>query len=253
MSSKQPAARPGAWAVAFTDGACLGNPGPGGWGVVILTPGGLVRELGGRQARSTNNRMELTAAIEALRAAPVGGEVSVRTDSSYLVHGMTRWLAGWKRKAWVRPDGSEVLNRDLWEGLEAAVAARGRGLVRWAHVRGHAGVPGNERADAIAAAFAEGRAEPLYEGPVAGYGHDLSVVAVAGGGETPALSRPGPRRAPASCEPGWPVYLSLVGGRLSRHASWPACEAAVKGMSGAKFKKVRSSREERETLSGWGL
>ncbi|MBI4677066.1 MAG: ribonuclease HI [Elusimicrobia bacterium] len=257
MSSRQSAARRPEPCVAFTDGACVGNPGPGGWAAILDLPDGSVRELGGTpagpggvQARTTNNRMELKAAVEALRAAPPG-PVEIRADSSYLVLGMTRWLAGWKRKGWVRPDGSEVLNRDLWEDLDSLVAIRGPRIVRWVQVPGHSGILGNCRADAIALSFAEGCPEPLYDGPASGYGHDLTL----------ALAETAPRRRDAGAcasrrgrpEPGFPVYLSLVAGVLARHAAWKDCEAAVKGKPRARFKKVRSSQEERDALRGWGL
>ncbi|MBI5624133.1 MAG: ribonuclease HI [Elusimicrobia bacterium] len=246
-------------ALAYTDGACLGNPGPGGWGVVLLLPDGKVVELGGssrgpdgRASPTTNNRMELQAAIEALRAlkrlAPEAA-VELRPDSSYLVSGITAWIFGWRRRGWKRPDGEDVANRDLWEELSSLTAAKGPGRLRWVRVRGHADVPGNCRADAIAASFAEGRRPRLYEGPLIGYGMSLGMPDEA----APAAEAPSGPRTAVRPEPGFPVYLSLVEGRLSRHAAWPACEALVKGRSGAKFKRVRSAAEERETLRGWGL
>lgn len=245
--------RPPAWCLAFTDGACVGNPGPGGWGAILLLPDGVVREIGGaalapdgRPDRTTNNRMELQAAISALETlgslAP-GAPAEVRADSSYLVLGATRWLAGWKRRGWARPDGEEVANRDLWEALDRILASRPPVSLRWVRVPGHAGVPGNERADAIALSFAEGRPGPLYHGPVTGYDLDLTLGGAEVSGSGGSRSRP---------EPGFPVYLSLVAGSLARHATWKECEAVVKGVSGARFKKVRSSAEERETLRGWG-
>jgi ribonuclease HI len=214
----------------------------------------VVRELGGaaltpdgRVDRTTNNRMELQAAIGALEAlgslAP-GSSAEVRADSSYLVLGATRWLTGWKRRGWTRPDGEEVANRDLWEALDRLLSSRPPGTLRWVRIPGHAGVPGNERADAIALSFAEGRPGPLYHGPVTGYDLDLTL-----GGAQPGEGASG--RGGAG--PGFPVYLSLVSGSLVRHATWKECEALVKGVSGARFKKVRSSAEERETLRGWGV
>ncbi len=133
---------------AYTDGACSGNPGPGGWGVVLRS-GGEERELSGGEAQTTNQRMELTAAIEALAATPEGAEVVVYSDSNYLVQGMREWLAGWKRRRWRNASGKPVANRDLWERLDALAARR---RVRWEWVRGHAGHPENERADRLARA-----------------------------------------------------------------------------------------------------
>ena len=131
---------------AFTDGACHGNPGPGGWGVV-LESGGQTRELLGAQEQTTNNRMELQAAIEALKSLKEPCEVVLVTDSTYLKDGMQSWLANWKRKGWKTAAGKPVKNRDLWQQLDALVETH---EVSWYWVRGHTGVEGNERADALA-------------------------------------------------------------------------------------------------------
>ncbi len=132
---------------AYTDGGCSPNPGPGGWGVVLVLPDGTQRELSGGEPRTTNNRMELTAAVEALRAVPTGATVELITDSLYLQKGVTTWLAGWRRGGWKTKSGTPVKNRDLWEILDAEVRRR---TVRWSWTRGHAGNALNERADALA-------------------------------------------------------------------------------------------------------
>jgi len=130
-----------------TDGACSGNPGPGGWGAVLRS-GTHVKELhGGDAGPTTNNRMELTAAIEALAALTRASVVDLHTDSSYVRNGITTWLAGWKRNGWRTSDKKPVKNADLWVRLDEATA---RHEVRWHWVKGHAGNPGNERADALA-------------------------------------------------------------------------------------------------------
>jgi ribonuclease HI len=133
---------------AYTDGGCSPNPGPGGWGVVLVAPGGEKRELSGGDAWTTNNRMELTAAVEALRAVPSEAPVTLITDSLYLKKGVTAWLPGWRRKGWRTADGGPVKNRDLWEALDVEVA---RHRVDWRWTRGHSGDPFNERADRLAA------------------------------------------------------------------------------------------------------
>ena len=130
----------------FTDGACTGNPGPGGWGAVLRWQG-RERELSGAAAETTNNRMELTAAIMALEALKRPMAVSLTTDSQYVRQGITQWLAGWKAKGWKTADKKPVKNQDLWQRLETAAA---RHRVAWHWVRGHAGHPENERADALA-------------------------------------------------------------------------------------------------------
>jgi ribonuclease HI len=131
----------------YTDGACSGNPGPGGWGAV-LSYGGRTKELsGGEAAPTTNNRMELMAAIQALESLTRRASVRLHTDSSYLRNGITGWLASWKRNGWRTASKQPVKNEDLWRRLDAAAAKHD---VQWLWVRGHAGDPGNERADALA-------------------------------------------------------------------------------------------------------
>ena len=132
--------------VVFTDGACSGNPGPGGWGA-LLSAGGRERELSGGEALTTNNRMELSAAIAALEALTRPCRVELHTDSRYLRDGVTSWIHGWKRNGWRTADKKPVKNEDLWRRLDAAAA---RHEVAWRWVRGHAGHAMNERADALA-------------------------------------------------------------------------------------------------------
>jgi ribonuclease HI len=136
---------------AYTDGACSGNPGPGGWGVLMIArDGGVVvkeRELAGGEQLTTNNRMELLAAISALEALKVASEITIVTDSAYVKNGITEWIAGWKRKNWRTAGGPPVKNVDLWQRLDAAQA---RHRVTWRWIKGHAGHEENERADALA-------------------------------------------------------------------------------------------------------
>lgn len=130
----------------FTDGACSGNPGPGGWGA-ILRYKGVEKELSGGEPQTTNNRMELRAVIEGLNMLKRPCRVDVYTDSQYVQKGISEWLAGWKRRGWKTADRKPVKNEDLWRVLDAAAAPH---QVRWHWVRGHAGHPENERADALA-------------------------------------------------------------------------------------------------------
>ncbi len=130
----------------YTDGACRGNPGVGGWGAVMRYRG-RERELFGGEPETTNNRMELTAAIRALEALQRRSRVSVYTDSKYVRDGITTWLPDWKRRDWKTADRKPVKNRDLWQRLEELTAAHD---IEWHWVRGHAGHPENERADALA-------------------------------------------------------------------------------------------------------
>lgn len=133
--------------VIYTDGACRGNPGPGGWGAVLTAPDGRERELNGAEPQTTNNRMELTAAIQALAALKRPCAVALYTDSQYVRTGITEWLAQWKLRGWKTADRKPVKNVDLWQALEAEL---GRHTIEWHWVKGHAGVPGNERADRLA-------------------------------------------------------------------------------------------------------
>jgi ribonuclease HI len=138
---------------AYTDGACSGNPGPGGWGVLMLArEGGVVvkeRTLQGGEPLTTNNRMELLAAISALEALTRPTELTIVTDSAYVKNGITEWMPGWKRKGWRTAGGSPVKNVELWQRLEAAAATH---KVTWRWIKGHAGHAENERADELARA-----------------------------------------------------------------------------------------------------
>jgi ribonuclease HI len=234
--------------VIFTDGACSGNPGPGGWGTVIALPDGRAFELGGGHPATTNNRMEMTAVLEGLRAVAARPETAVvHTDSTYVLGGITSWISGWKRRGWTTAAGEPVKNEDLWRALDAAVAARGKGGVQWRWVRGHDGHDANERCDAIAVAHSKRKPVALYDGPLLSYPH---------GSLAPSEAKPlpdrkkGPGGASKPAGPG--TYLSLLDGKLERHATWKECEARVKGRP-AKFKKVRSAEEESSVLRGWGL
>jgi len=234
--------------VVFTDGAAKGNPGPGGWGVVIVTSEGQVTELGGRAAEvTTNNRMELTGAIRALtELRAVAGAVHVYTDSTYVIQGIREWIWGWRKRGWKTAAGTDVLNRDLWEELDRLVSARGKGSVTWHYVRGHAGTPGNERVDEIADGLAQGEQVTLYRGPLAGYAWailDLPSDTVVPGRSARGASRPA---APYS-------YLSVVDGEPMRHATWTDCERRVKGRAGARFKKAMTQADEAAILRDWDV
>lgn len=130
----------------YSDGACKGNPGPGGWGAWLQT-GEHEKELFGGEALTTNNRMELTAVIEALASLKRTCEVTVHTDSEYVRKGITEWIHAWKKRGWKTADGKPVKNAELWQRLDALRALH---HVEWRWVKGHAGDPGNERADALA-------------------------------------------------------------------------------------------------------
>lgn len=222
--------------VAYTDGGCVGNPGPGGWGVHVEYPDGRVIELGGAELQTTNNRMELRAAIEAARAVADWPNATIIADSQYVLRGITQWLPGWKRKGWVTSTGAPVLNRDLWEELDA-IATDG---LTWEWAKGHSGVPGNERCDEIASWFSASVR------PLDGQHRPNRAVAPAN------ASSNGAARTRTSAPPGQ-SYISLVDGIPARHATWGDCELRVKGVKGARFKKVRSPAEAQELFAKWGV
>lgn len=230
----------------FTDGACSGNPGPGGWGAIVTTPDGHVTELGGADRETTNNRMEMAATIHSLRhIAKLSGEVDFYTDSTYVIRGITQWIWGWRKNGWKNGEGTEVLNRDLWEVLFALVMDRGaKNKINWLYSRGHVGTPGNERCDEIAVSFSKGKWVDLYEGTLLQYKiaiHDLP--------EDSSLPEMKPKQEKKVAY----SYLSYLSGEVFRHSDWASCERRVKGRSGAKFKKAMSESDEAKILIEWGL
>jgi ribonuclease HI len=226
----------------FADGACSGNPGPGGWGAVIAHLSGEVVEMGGREVPSTNNRMELAAVIYSLESVRREDLTEVCTDSVYVIRGITEWIWGWRKKGWLTAEGKEVANTDLWQKLFSVVAQR---KIKWRYVRGHSGIPGNERVDAIAVAFSKGQRIPLYRGSLLKYDvpiHDLPAnTDLPEGKPKESLVK---KKAYS--------YLSLIAGTPLRHSTWPECEGRVKGRPGAKFKKAMSAADEIEILRSWG-
>lgn len=226
-------------ATAYADGSAIGNPGPGGWGVVIITEND-VHELGGKETHTTNNRMELTAAIEALKKIKRRGNVIVKTDSRYVINGITKWVHGWEKNGWQTKEKKEVLNKDLWQELVREVRVRD---VEWEHVRGHAGIAGNERVDAIANGCARNEHVKLFKGDKNEYREFLKempkphVVS-----KSPSKSR---KTGPAYS------YVSLLEGNVLTHKTWAECETRVKGKN-AKYKKVFSADEERALMKLWG-
>ncbi len=130
----------------WSDGACSGNPGPGGWGTIIFR-NGTYQEYSGYQPKTTNNIMEMTGALEGIRHTPEGSQLVITTDSQYLVKGMTEWMKGWKKKKWKKADGKPVLNKSIWMALDAEVKLRD---IQWQWVKGHNGHLQNERCDELA-------------------------------------------------------------------------------------------------------
>ncbi|MDO8564473.1 MAG: ribonuclease H [bacterium] len=237
--------------IVFTDGASRGNPGPGGWAAVLVgkftAESVEVIELGGYEERTTNNRMELSAAIEALSfLSKVNGQGSmvIYTDSAYLVNGITKWVFSWERRNWVTVQKEAVLNKDLWETL--LELSRGK-KIEWKLVGGHVGVAGNEQCDKIATLFADGLPPPLYKGSLENYSvkNILETAEDTGKADEKRESRTRSGKKAYS-------YVSRVDGRVETHKTWAECENRVKGKSGVKYQKVFSPEEERARIEEWG-
>ncbi|TVQ80495.1 MAG: ribonuclease HI [Bradymonadales bacterium] len=237
----------------FGDGACKGNPGPGGWGVVIASAD-LVVELGGGSSVTTNNEMELTALAKALAFVGAEGQKSgaaellIFFDSKYVLEGAKFWRFAWAKNNWKSSQNQDLKNLELWKEIDAKLRSLPESLkLNWRHVEGHSDISGNERADEIASSFAEGISVELFRGRLQDYPVNLT------GGIERARPLTRSRQKTKMKSEGSSYYLSFVGGELHRDSSWKACEARVKGVRGAKYKKVSSKSEEEEMLRKWGL
>lgn len=233
--------------IVFTDGSSLGNPGPGGWGALLAFPrlDELV-ELGGTKLTTTNNEMELTAIVSALSyAINSSSHLYIYTDSQYAINGITKWMYGWARNGWQTQAKEDIKNKEIWQSLYSLVTDRGKDTMTLQHVRGHVGVPGNERVDDIARLLAEGTNVKLYRGTISDY-PEKNILKI------PKMEDQ--KKAAAGKKSGGKAYsyLSLVDNELHRHDTWPECEARVKGKK-AKFKKALSKDHEAEILAEWGI
>ncbi|KKU67945.1 MAG: Ribonuclease H [Parcubacteria group bacterium GW2011_GWA2_47_16] len=235
----------------FTDGSSRGNPGPGGFGAIVVADG-KVTELGGREEHTTNNRMEMMAAISALTyLSKVKSQMSVviYCDSSYVINGITKWVFGWRKNNWITSTKSPVENRDLWEALVEVTQGK---KVEWKQIGGHVGVAGNERCDEIATAFADlstgsrQAAPELYSGVLENYRikNILDIKENVSATSAKSSSKSHSRAKAYS-------YVSLVDGKIERHKTWAECEKRVKGRP-AKFKKVLNEEAEAALIKEWG-
>jgi len=233
--------------IIFTDGSSLGNPGPGGWGAIV-SDGKIVVELGGREAHTTNNRMELTGAIEALKSIKgKKGDAVIHTDSRYVINGITSWIMEWEKRNWMTKQKKPVENKDLWEILWRLVNERDKKeKISWQHVGGHVGIAGNERVDEIATAYAAEETMALYHGPLSRYAHDIKNIDAKRAKSASRKESKSRSRVKAYS------YVSLVNGIFKQHATWGECEKRVKGVSGAKFKKALSKEDEHAIRAAWG-
>jgi ribonuclease HI len=234
--------------IIFSDGAALGNPGPGGWGTVVLLSKKIIIELGGGEKHTTNNRMEIMALLQGLRRIEgEHGDVLCCTDSQYVINAVTKWIHGWKKNGWMTSAKQPTLHRELFEEIDERILAHKKyGSIHFKYVPGHVGVAGNERCDSIATAFARKEEPELFNGKLADYAIDILNVGIDATAQEKRQSTK-KRTGPAYS------YLSLVDGKAQKHATWAECEARVKGKSGVKYKKAMSANEEREILHSWGI
>jgi ribonuclease HI len=241
--------------IIYTDGSSLGNPGPAGWGSVLLFPEGKVIELGGREKESTNNRMEIMGAIEALREVsnkkPEVKKVSIHTDSSYLLNGITMWVYAWQKNGWMTKIKEPVLNKDLWEELfRLDFSLKAKYKIEWVKVSGHAGVHLNERCDKIATSFAGNNTTILFRGNLKDYEKLFGKISknhTKENSDIKTKSKKTAKRGEAY------AYVSCVKGKIHSDKTWAECEKRVKGKSGAKYKKVFSKEEEQDLIALWSL
>lgn len=232
----------------FTDGSSRGNPGPGGWGAVVVASERVV-ELGGGEAHTTNNRMEMQAVISALNflieyeLLTMNFKCIVYTDSAYVINGITKWVDGWKARGWLTLQKEQVLNRDLWEKLSYLLEDMpGDEKIEWKLLKGHVGVAGNERCDEIATAFADKKGIKLYDGPLAGY--SIDIKSVSHDAEKSSARSASKKRSSMKAY----SYVSKVGGKIAVDKSWQECEKRVRGVSGAKYKKSLSKSDEEKII-----
>lgn len=228
----------------YTDGSSRGNPGPGGWAAIVVH-GQKVIEIGGREQKTTNNRMEMTAAVRALQAIErveqSETEININTDSAYLLNGITKWVYTWQRNGWKKKgkeparhgfaegeSGGEVLNKDLWQELMEETAKR---EVEWKLVEGHSGHKYNDRCDQIATSFADNKKIKLFSGTLDQYEKEIL---------------PNVRTIPKKGGQAY-SYVSEVGGKIEVHKTWEECKNRVQGKK-ARFRKSFSAEDEAKII-----
>lgn len=227
----------------FTDGASSGNPGPGGWGTIVTYDDRVV-ELGGREDKTTNNRMELQAVLEGLKFVieeRINSQpIKLFTDSSYVANGITSWIKGWERRNWTNQAGEPVANIDIWKNISHVLKEVHLSIT---NISGHSGIPGNERADQIATGHAKETGFYLYNGALDEYDVDLENIKV-----DPEQKKEKDRKKGKAYS-----YVSLVNGNFWIDYTWNECKKRVEGMKGAKYKKSMSKEDEENIKRSWGV
>ncbi len=250
--------------IIFCDGACSGNPGIGGWGS-ILSNGLNVVEMGGFIAATTNNRMEIFAALQSLRYIvhqdqPIS-KITIYTDSKYLINSVTEWIFGWKRNNWKTKSGEPVKNKDLFEDLFLVLQEIKNVEVDWSYVPGHSGIAGNERADQIAVGLLKkDQSLVLFKGKIEDYKYidynDLKISSSESNSKTDLKNSHESSfksDSPVQAKNNKPTlgYVSFINGQIKVYKHWPQCQLDVQGKSYAKFKKFSSEPELFTILQTW--
>jgi len=234
--------------IAFTDGSSLGNPGPGGWGGLLIFPKmDELIELGGTKLKTTNNEMELTAIVSVLSyAINSSSHLHIYTDSQYAINGATKWMYGWAMNGWKTKADENIKNKELFQSLHSLIGQRGKETISWHHVRGHVGVAGNERVDDIARLLAEGTNVKLYRGTISDYG-DQNILSIPSKEEQESIAKKSSKKSGKAFK-----YLALIDGALEEFDTWKECEARTTGRK-SKFKKALSPEHRDEILIEWGV
>lgn len=234
----------------YTDGASRGNPGPSGWGAVILVDG-YAMEIAGGSKKATNNQMELQAVLEVLSdsgARAHKGPIVVYSDSAYVVNGLNSWVWGWEKKGWVTMNKTPVENKAIWVSLLELLKEYGSRL-SIEKVSGHAGDLYNERCDELAVAAALGEKQKLFKGTQKDYDKFLEEMGTTAKTKKESFGKLKTRKTTGPAY----SYVSMVGGKVYADKTWAQCEARVKGKKGAKYQKVFSKAEETSLVQDYTL
>lgn len=231
--------------ILFTDGSSRGNPGAGGWAVVLINLNSkTIKEIGGRESLTTNNRMELRAVMEGLKNISHDNAIKIFSDSSYVIKGITQWIKNWKKNGWLTQNKEDVVNKDLWMEIDQLISGKN---ISWQYVGGHIGIVGNERCDEIATSFADDENIKLYEGPISEY--SLPTITNISFDEA-KLNNKKSKSSRSSAKAY--SYVSLVDNKIEVHKTWLECEKRVKGVK-ARYKKALDAAEEQEIIKEFSL
>lgn len=234
--------------IIYTDGACSGNPGPGGWAFILASPN-WVWELSGYELETTNNRMEILAVIRALEffsEKKENSKINIYSDSTYVINGVTQWIWAWKKNQWMTAQKLEVKNKDLWIRLDQLLSGI-KNKINWIYVKAHVGIPGNERVDLLAVeAIKQKSSSPLVT--LARQDYPLELL----NPFESEIQKPTIKKNSSSSKKAL-GYVTYLGGQVSLFLEWKECSSFVQGRSYVKYKKFYSQEELKEILNSWGV